>query len=117
MRTGRPAFHIKARWITIDTAAGSYFYKLDDGGKLILINNQIQVHHFVPAGTDPTGSSNKQLTRDKTEVVVTEAPPQRIVTPQKVSRPASITDCWTSEQQGFFDLDFFDFPAEQTWEL
>lgn len=49
MRTGRPVFHIKARWISIDTPDGSVFYKLDDKGKLILVNGLVTPHHTVTA--------------------------------------------------------------------
>ena len=45
MRTGRPVFHIKAQWISIDTPDGSVFYELDAKGKLVLVNGLIRPHH------------------------------------------------------------------------
>jgi hypothetical protein len=48
MRTGRPTFHVKARWITIDQPLGSHYYRLDDDGHLVLINGKVLAHKFVP---------------------------------------------------------------------
>ena len=59
MRTGRPVFHIKARWISIDTADGSVFYRLDERGKLILVNGLVTPHHTVTASAR---SSDQEIT-------------------------------------------------------
>jgi hypothetical protein len=87
MRTGRPAFHIKARWITVDTSIGSHFYLLDEKSRLILINGQVTAHKFVP----------------------TLPPPPAVVDPQAqvVSRPGSVptADLWFNDQNPF---EFFD---------
>ena len=45
MRTGRPAFHVKAHWISIDIDGKSTFYELDNKGQLIKKNGMIQPHH------------------------------------------------------------------------
>jgi hypothetical protein len=38
MRTGRHAFHTKARYVTLDIAVGTYSCDLDDRGRFKLVN-------------------------------------------------------------------------------
>ncbi|OHT09191.1 hypothetical protein TRFO_22021 [Tritrichomonas foetus] len=40
-KTGRPVFHIKAQWISIDGPDGSVYYKLDNKGRLMKQNGKL----------------------------------------------------------------------------
>jgi hypothetical protein len=48
-KPGVQLFSSKARWITVDTATGSYFYQLYEKSRLVLTNAQVIPHKFVPA--------------------------------------------------------------------
>jgi hypothetical protein len=85
MRTGRPAFHIKARWITVDNELGSHFYLLDEKSRLVLINGQVIAHKYVPNPHPPTTVTNAQAQA------------------QVVSRPGSVAtaDIWFDNENPF----------------
>ena len=42
IRTGRPVFHIKARWISFDGPDGIEFYSLDSKGNLIKKDGKVK---------------------------------------------------------------------------
>jgi hypothetical protein len=110
MRTGRPAFHIKARWITLDLPAGSYYYKLDEKGNLIHTNGQVIAHRFVSAERETVDNERSPVARTsiselvteepQTPIIVTGRPPPRISTP--MSRPTSVASADFPEV-GWFD--------------
>jgi hypothetical protein len=83
MKTGRPAFHIKAYWITIDLPTGSYFYKLDHRGNLERVNGQIEASRFVPATAADEGARAQPPTRRLQSRAAVSA---------NASRPASVVD-------------------------
>jgi hypothetical protein len=96
MRTGRPAFHIKAKWVTIDQPNGSYFFELDDKGRLKLRNGLVQPHRFVPnppaappadlAPQPPATPPREQQQKDAAEV---ESPQSIALEPSSVWDAAS----------------------------
>lgn len=50
MRSGRPSYHIKAKWITCMDPDTNKFevFELDSKGNLVKINGEIVPHHVVP---------------------------------------------------------------------
>ena len=73
MRTGRPVFHVKARWITIARADGTHFFRLDDKGKLEMQKGLIQPHHVVAWGTDAVKETPVQPEPEKVEEMTQES--------------------------------------------
>jgi hypothetical protein len=47
MKPGRPRYHQKARWLTIDGPGSSQYYLLDEHGNLVLIGGRVTLHHTV----------------------------------------------------------------------
>lgn len=106
MRTGRPAFHIKAHWITIDIDGKSVFYQLDGNGRLIRKNGRIEPHHETSYG-NITGTQEREVV---TRIMV--EPPSAIVeyTHEEKNNVATERppDPPPMEFQGFTDFDLLD---------
>jgi hypothetical protein len=93
MRTGRPAFHIKAHWITLDLPDGSYFYRLDHRGNLERVNGQIRASRFASAEPAPAAEPQPAPLAQPEQL-------RAAVSPRR-SRPTSVADF------AFPDGDFF----------
>jgi hypothetical protein len=50
MKTGRPTWRIKSRWISVDMPMTSIYYELDSNGRLVRIDGHLRAHHAVPVG-------------------------------------------------------------------
>jgi hypothetical protein len=48
MKAGRPAYHVRSKWVTIATPHGLLYFELDRRGNLIRLNKQLLVHHVEP---------------------------------------------------------------------
>ena len=95
MRTGRPVFHVKARWVTIARPDGTHFFRLDDKGKLELHKGLIQPHHVVAWDTSAVNDT--------------------VVEPEPKVEEVEVQD-----PEPTFDLDVIDFnniPFDQVEEL
>jgi len=47
MRSGRPAYHIKAKWITfMNPNSKMEYFELQTSGKIVKKENEIKVHHM-----------------------------------------------------------------------
>jgi hypothetical protein len=75
MRTGRPAFHIRACWISVDLPTGSCFYELDQHGRLQRHNGQIRPHHSKPAAPPARPLSRRAPDRPQSPPVLAHPPP------------------------------------------
>jgi hypothetical protein len=95
MRTGRPAFHIKARWVTLDLQNGSYFYRLDDKGNLVRTDGRIAACKFV--------SKNAEVTEFPAACAPEVIVPLAVMAAPKVERMEMAED-WG----GLYDFDFED---------
>jgi hypothetical protein len=115
MRTGRPSFHIKARWITLDLPSGSYYYQLDDKGNLIQTNREVVPHHFIDAQAETVPTKCSPIARMvNLKPMVEEAPAPPLISDRAspkaqllASRPCSVAsyDC---PDFSWFDESTFD---------
>jgi hypothetical protein len=62
MKIGRPRYHQRARWLTIDGPGSSQYYLLDQGGHLVLAGGKVAPHHTIhyrPPHSRPATSERK----------------------------------------------------------
>jgi hypothetical protein len=60
MKIGRPRFHQKARWITIDSPGLSQYYMLDERGRLVLNDGRVAPHHILNFWASYVGPAAQQ---------------------------------------------------------